>query len=86
MIQITYNVTYDGKSYGQNDIEEALFKASEIYVKDLIKNKLENFKGFDNDSVTINIDLMNGQINIGSISNEKAKREIIDILSELTLN
>lgn len=86
MIQITYNVTYDGKSYGENDIEGVLLKASETYVKDLISNKLDNLDGLDNDSVTINIDFMNRQISIGNISNEEAKQKIMDILSELTLN
>lgn len=81
MIQITYEIKYDGKSYGGNDFEKAFYEASEASLKDQISNKLENIKELDHDSVTINIDLINGQINIGYVSSEEAKQKIIELLS-----
>lgn len=81
MIQITYDIKYDGKSYGGSNLEKALYDASEASLKDEINNKLKNVKELENDAVTIHIDLISGQINIGDISNEEAKQKIIELLS-----
>lgn len=80
MIQITYEIQYGGQSYG-NDLEKGLLEASEASLKEQINDKLNNVKELENDSVTISIDLRNGQININNVSSEETKQRIIELLS-----
>ena len=79
MIRITYDVQFGGRSYG-DDIEKALYKAAEDGIKKQISDKLRRISGLDNESVTIKVDLKNGNIDIGRISSPEAKQKILEAL------